>query len=384
MLDPHDVFLISRAGGADAGGLDSTTTLHAKYPKAFQTHLGIWERGEKLVEEKRGGGGSGGAELASMHKLAPVMFLRTKRVKQTSKATGVSRVEERCWFSYPAEKNPVQLTEEAEAVGAAADTAKPGLVRPPARQPPPSGPTAPTAGLRCRLGPANQPTACALYPLGELYSNRSAAPTTAASSNSASLLVAPAAAAAAKYYTLDVTNCEGTRAVPSATTTTTVAGYEARNGLVGRRAEWEWFERTVAQPTASKGWMSLQPHTRLEHALNEEFRNRLMQVLLDVWFDFDSLECTPVAAAPSSSAGAAASPRRFPDWPSARAAVSTATQHIMDSTETYMQECNQLSGAEPDAIKQREQAEARWLNRLREGGVLKREQALARLQSVKP
>ena len=378
MLDPHDIFLVSRAAAA---GLGSTSDMHREYPRAFQSQLGIFESAPHLIEEKmqaRSSATIGSAPLASLHKLAPVLFLRTKRVKQTSKQTGAVRVEERCWFSYSAEKTPVPMEADAEGEAVSA-SGEPVMARPPARKTPAGNNS--TAGLRCRLGPAHQPTACALYPLGELYTSNNAGlgPAAAPASDATATSSSPAPASVAKYYSLDVTNCEGTRVRSSASTRTTVAGYEERNGLVGRRNEWEWFERELARPFAARGWLTLQPDSAAlpasaAAALTPEFREQLTDVLFTVWYDFDSLECAPsVASGAATAKGAtAASEPRFPDWPSARAAITTATQRITEATEAYVDECNRTAKAD-DAEEKRAEAETRWLARLREQGLFKRE-----------
>lgn len=376
MLDPHDVWLVSRAAAA---GLGSTSDMHRQFPRAFQTQLGIFEAAPHLVEEKvRSSAATGNAPLASLHKLAPVLFLRTKRVKQTSKQTGAVRVEERCWFSYSAEKTQVPM-EEDDVNEAVSVSGEPGVVRPPTRKTPAGNST---AGLRCRLGPAHQPTACALYPLGELYTSDSAGlgPAAVPTADSSVTGSSPPIPSAAKYYSLDVTNCEGTHVRSTASTRTTVAGYEERNGLVGRRKEWEWFERELARPFAARGWLTLQPDSAAlpasaAAALTPDFRDRLTDALFAVWYDFDSLECAPSVVsdpdAASAKGAAAPSDPRFPDWPAARAAITAATQRITEATEAYMAECDRNADAN-DAEQKRAEAEMRWLARLREQGLFKR------------
>ena len=377
MLDPHDLFLMSRSQEA---GVDSTTALHKAYPKAFQRALGIWEAGEHIVPD--GGGGRSSAGLGSVHKLAPVLFLRTKKVKVVSKNGGASKVEERCWFSYPAAKYPVELVAEE----ARTDDNNSGEIKRAQAPQRKDSPAAASASLRCQLGSKHQPTACALYPLGELYSDRGGgAPLDSTATASASDPAAAAEPARAVYYTLDTTNCEGTRAVPSPTTSTSVRAYAQRNELPARRAEWEWFSRRIAEPLAAAGWMSLaepSPRRPLRGSsassgnhpntagLDESFRDKLGQVVYDVWFDFDSLECAPAASAPSSSPTAsssavAASARRFTDWNTARVMIEAATSCIADSTKQYVAECSADPASQP-------QAEERWMARLRERGFVKR------------
>jgi hypothetical protein len=332
MLDSHDCFLISRATGA---GMNSTTEMHKRFPRAFRSQLGIWESAEHLVTESNLPKGHSAALVLSSHKLAPVLFLSTKKVKQISTRSGGSRVEERCWFSTPADKMQVQLDEDS--IPAAESSSNSTVARPPRNV---SSRT--TAGLRCTLGPAHQPTACALYPLGELYSTP----------------VGTSSSASSRYYSLDVSHCEGTRAISTVDGSSargTVAQYEERNGLAQRRLEWEHFEREVARPIAARGWLAFEPDPALAHALTADFQQRLAASLACVWFDFDSLQCAPPPQL------------RFPDWASARSAITAATREISDATDEYVRECSQGSNT------LRLAAEERWTVRLRQRGCLKRD-----------
>lgn len=103
-------------------------------------------------------------------------------------------------------------------------------------------------GLACSLGPAAMPTACALYPLGDLWSSPaiaqaqpSAADAGPADGSSDSERV--------HFYSLDHRRCEGVvdaavgapSATPASVPAGTVASYRARNDLATRRAGGEWF-----------------------------------------------------------------------------------------------------------------------------------------------
>ena len=121
--------------------------------------------------------------------------------------------------------------------------------------PHPGGGTAATTlpGLRCSLGREGQPLACALYPLGDLWSW---APTPYSPSTDRT-----------HYYTLDAARCEG---VSPAAPPRTVAAYRDANGLPARRAAGEWF---VTLATAAAVVLSAQapsaadaPITRLAAA----------------------------------------------------------------------------------------------------------------------
>jgi hypothetical protein len=364
MLDTHDVWLLSRAAGA-AGGLKSTTDLHAQFPKAFNQQLGLFESGDHPSED-------------TVRKMAPVMFLRSKRVKQVASRTKAERIEERCWFAVQGDKTEVELADEAPHADDDGNTTRPPVVKPPSRKA--TWSNTPEPGLRCSLGKDNMPTACALYPLGELYNGPAATAATETGTATGGEGKENTNTNNTQYYTLDVTNCEGTRALPTEglpfNPHTTVAAYAERNGLPQRRIEWEWFERTLVQPIATKGWMSYDPYPEQRAALTINFRHRLTTAITELWYDFDSLDLTPTLSevvAPSAAAAAVGvqpkviTTRAFPDWPAARDAILNGTQLIMEATETYMREC----GPEPEVAVQLA-AESKWLDTLQSAGIFKR------------
>lgn len=362
MLDPHDVFLVSRAEGvaqadtkAAHTALHGTTTgLYRLFPKAFQPRLGLFESRAHIVESDADATelARDGGPLSSRHRLAPVLFLRTKKVKQVSKSTGASSVSERCWFSFTSDKTTIEAVDDT-ATTAAAASLPPRTIKPPSR----SEATTAGKGLKCRLGPANMPTPCALYPLGELYHTPAPAP---APTGVAS------AAPSSQYYTLDTRHCEGTHVPASDATRTTVGGYADRNQLPMRRREWEWFEREIAQPMAARGWLSID---EAEHSSAiEPLRDELRAAIATVWYDFDAMACAPIAPPRTDDAGISSPPiHRFPDWPSARSAIVASTDHIVHATSAF------LARTRADATPSVAAAIRQWRADLKHHGVLPRE-----------
>lgn len=353
MLDPHDVFSMSRAAGlfaSDSEGSDvakemnagSTTQLFRSFPKAFQAQLGLFEEAAQLQGNR------------SSSKLAPVLFLRTKKVKRVARGKNAqgkeekrSSVQQRCWFSFPTEKFNTHMLDTEETASKnddskSASTPPHPLVTPPARSA--SLPSNMQKGLKCRLGPAHMPTSCALYPLGELYNERANTSPNASSSSVAA--AASSSSSVAPYYTLDVTNCEGTRAnsslYPSAAHT--VSSYAKNNNLPHRREQWEWFERRIAQRITRQQWIDVnvmeseQTHNNNSFVKEPEVIELLRQTIYNVWYDFDSLQAAPLFTPAASSSSPSSSPlRRFPDWPTTRSFITTATDDIIRLT----QQCEQ-------------------------------------------
>jgi hypothetical protein len=301
MLDSHDIWNISRADGlhSAADSSSTTTSLYAAYPKAFVRKLGIFESAEHLIEtddETRGW-------IASARKLVPVVFLHPKRVKQvvTTPSNGgqkpqqKSAVEDRCWFAYTSAMKKVELEQDEQAEST--DAKVPTIARPPSRS---AGASSTSKGLRCRLGPSNMPTTCALYPLGELYSTPAAAsaPSGAASSS--------------RYYTLDVNGCEGTHVFKTSATSLTVGDYSARNHLDARRSEWEWFQRRAQK-------LALIAARMPSPAVLDEFHSVAHTIL----YDFDSLAGHPMAG--------------VQDWREARAKLDGMLDQLESTTESFLQ-----------------------------------------------
>jgi len=388
MLDVHDVWLLSRSPtGGEGGPMRSTTAMHLQYPRAFNRQLGLFESAPHV-------------NIDTARKMAPVLFLRSKRVKQVAARSKTERIEERCWFAKQSDKDGSIELDEDEAPFAEEDgnDTRPPVVKPPSRNAGKlNGLGEP--GLRCSLGKDNMPTSCALYPLGELYNGpagdaaATAAPAAATDASGASgePKAAESSAATTQYYTLDVTNCEGTRALTGpggADPTTTVAAYAERNGLPARRVEWEWFERTLARPLASQGWMSFEPLPSERAALTFEFRHMLTAIVSDLWYDFDSLDLTPsvseVEALSAAAVAVGVQPkvsvkRAFPDWPSARAAILQGTEVIARATEEYMRACGPAPSLEVQLT-----AERQWMETVRGAGLFKRKALRPREPLIAP
>ena len=131
--------------------------------------------------------------------------------------------------------------------------------------------------MTCALGRDNQPTACSLYPLGELWkSPRSGV----------------------HFYSLDnAASCEGLQ--PGAhRKATTVGQYLKANGIPARQEQWEWFQRRATQFAAHRfpvtAWqrpgMGMGPEMPAE---SQETINASMGLLHDLFFNFDALPVAP-------------------------------------------------------------------------------------------
>ena len=357
MVDPHDVFLISRAKGWRATNNassnpnanestdepNSTTLLFQTYPKAFQGHLGLFESAEHLIEESAN---SPSSPLLSRHKLAPALFLRTKRVKQVSRANQrISTVTERCWFSAPTQRHEIEMVEEDDTNSSTMSSTRS------IRSPHNPNTTKPKSGLTCILGPSHQPTSCALYPLGELYNKKISSPSSSPSSSTSSKQFP--SSDRIQYWSLDTTNCEGTKVVPTSSTRMTVDSYARRNDLDSRRLEWDWFEE-LARRFASYGWLTQDVDDGHIIPLSDTMRMDLHNLISAVWYNFDSLELAPKHSSSPSS--------YFADWPSARQAISRATDDIIQITQEYINNIEANKKAEP--LAQRE-----WKRKLKEKGI---------------
>lgn len=385
MLDPHDLFLVSRARGitkqsqqqttdkknvSPSLDFNSTLHLHRSFPKAFQGQLGLFESSEYLIEDSSNKNTVTNSLLSSQHKLAPVMFLRTKRVKQVSRSEPRTKsiLIERCWFSQTIEKTNVfdEVHDVDESMNGASHRDK--TIRPirassrPSTLPPPS-----SKGLTCRLGPAHQPTSCALYPLGELYTKTPAAPTETidpnpVSSSSIASSQPPASSSSNQYWSLDVTNCEGVHVPTTPSTRTNVSGYIERNGLDQRRIEWSWFE-SLARRVAATGWLSVDASVS---PLTHDMREELHEYIATAWYDFDAMKMAPMQSlSPSDTRSTGEPVYAFPDWSTAKAAVTRATEVILDSTRAYLKR-----SASVDELAARQQ----WRADLDRHGVARRDE----------
>ena len=137
----------------------------------------------------------------------------------------------------------------------------------------------PSIPLACSLGRDSQPTACSLYPLGELWTS-------------------PMSSTA--FYSLDLpSQCEGLKPVPERKVST-VRAYLQANKLPQRHAEWEWFQKTAKRFASHRfpltAWQ--RPRTLVGPdqevpAESSETINATLSVVHDIMFNWDALPVAP-------------------------------------------------------------------------------------------
>jgi len=270
LLDPHDVFRMSRAvAHTHHNPLPPTAALQQQHPTAFAPRLGLFQPSALPVDAVLPTLPTGVA-CAESGGVVPVLFLRSATVAASPPAdtasgseggTGPQSTQATATATASAtargrrRRRQRQSARQRRSGSAGSHSAAPSTPSTSAvcHFAVPTGPTDhPTQTLACSLGRDHMPTSCALYPLGELWACSVVGDDASGDSSSGGGSGSGSGARAgpgsggssgdvALFFTVDDVLCEGVGVAD--VRARSVAQYRADNALAERRESWLWFQK---------------------------------------------------------------------------------------------------------------------------------------------
>ena len=215
LLDSHDVYLMSRAKFPHSS--KPTAALHGEYPDATRSQYGLFDVAALSTPARTSLPVACGNHSSG---IAPVLFLSARPLPPTERAPSNAGVGEpgggtrrRRRGAAARHKAAPQLQESVCWFASKHDS---------------------TSAVHCTLGKHAMPAACALYPLGELWSGGidSGSPSDQRADSGLPW----------SFYTLDASGrCEGVDHTQA--DSRSVTEYRESNDLRSRKQQWDWFQQ---------------------------------------------------------------------------------------------------------------------------------------------